>query len=97
MKTKNQVYTAADSRSRRVDLRRDPANCDAWQMNKMVQAARSASWDFSCTGWIPCNPPDMLSHGVLPVYNGKTYNPLPVDALDMDQFIEAVNNKKNTA
>lgn len=95
MTTANQVYTANDAYSRRVDLRRDPANSDQWQLNRMVQAARSASWDFSCTGWTPCNAPDMMAHG-LPVYNGKTYNTLPADALDMDQFIVTVNAKKNT-
>lgn len=93
MSTENQIYTANDAYSRRVDLRRDPANSDQWQMNRMVQAARSASWEFSSTGWIPCNPPDMLSHGVLPVYNGRVYNQLPADALDMDSFVAAVNNR----
>ena len=96
MSTESQVYTATDAYFRRVDLRRDPENNDQWQMNRIVQAARSASWDFSCTGWIHCNPPDMMSHGIYPVYNGTVYSLLSSDALDMDQFITAANTKKNT-
>ena len=97
MPTQNQVYTANDAHSRRVDLRRDPENSGQWQTNRMVQGARSSSWDFSSTGWMPCGAPDMLAHSVLPVYNGKTYNPLPAGALDMDAFIRAVNSKNRAS
>jgi len=93
----NQVYTANDAYSRRVDLRRDPVNSDQWQTNRMVQAARSASWDFSCTGWMPCKPPDMMSHGIYPVYNGRVYALLPTDEMDIDSFANAYNSKNRAA
>jgi hypothetical protein len=96
MTTQVQIYTANDAYSRRVDLRRNPLDPNKWQINKMVQAGLSSSWDFSSTGWTDCASPDMMAHGIYPVYNGKKYHPLPSDAMDMDAFISSVNTKNRT-